>query len=1122
MTTPIAAYSFLPWMREGIANAITAADNDPSVATRATIHVQLNVSGNAVGGGAPLSSTVAQDFALYGPGDVVGIKTPRILRTEPRDWITNFEPNYLAAVDFYDADAPWRMTPCAPDASGLHLRPWLTLIVLADTEFTPGKTAATPTPYITVNDTSLFPPADELWAWAHVHVNDLLSSGPTQLVATDVPSVITRLESVLAANRDAAYSRLMCPRQLQPNTNYHAFVIPTFETGRLAGLFDKDSIPAAPNATASAWANYNGRPLPGNYPYLYSWSFSTGTKGDFEYLVRLLKPQPVDKRVGIRDIDVEDPGSNLPAITAPALKGVLRLGGALQVPDADYKGDPAGLAERKLYEDWDQPYPDAFQTSLAAFIDLPDSYSAQSAATANAASGLGPEAINDPDPLITAPLYGQWHSLTSRLLTNRDDTQAPNNQNWVHRLNLDPRFRVPAAMGTNVVETNAEAYMNDAWEQIGDVLAANSAIRRLHLAIGVASRWHQNHLQPLTTVNGERAAALLAPVASRVMLNGKTLLSTQSASILPPVLTSAAFRRAVRPGARLMRTLPFDATIRPDNLLTRIASGAVSAAPPKALPSGLVTVNQAAAAAPPTGVPGIVKQLLNRFGWLPRAVRIAAIILAILGVLTLLVPPVGIVLLLLAALAWSLAARLAQWQATLTAEGNLQETNQTPASVAQLPTSSNFVIESPGATFRPTPGGPDNQTAKNFKSGLADAYTLVAAANIVGRTPPLLPIDLIAATTATVAAVIPSFAITKRGLTILAVPPWIIGQLVAGWGGEIGLFDEVMAYPKIDLPMYKPLKEISVENFLPGINYIAANSITLVETNQRFIEAYMVGLNHEFARKLLWREYPTDLRGSYFRQFWDVQSYIDPVDGLSANPNKEKLYDIPELHTWPLTSALGDHNNRLGPGEAPGAEQAVLVIRGELLKKYPNTMIYAQRAEWQAPQGHIDITLPRMPVTLTAAEEDKPPHDKLRSPLYEAKADPDIYFFGFDLTIDEASGGPGTSPTDDPGWFFVLKERPGEPRFGLETDPTAPLDSFDALTWQGAGVAPGGFLSASALTSPHLVPPDPQQPERGPQHDDDVKIAAAAPSSARWAYILFRSPVLVAVHASEMLAQAGQ
>ena len=79
-----------------------------------------------------------------------------------------------------------------------------------------------------------------------------------------------------------------------------------------------------------------------------------------------------------------------------------------------------------------------------------------------------------------------------------------------------------------------------------------------------------------------------------------------------------------------------------------------------------------------------------------------------------------------------------------------------------------------------------------------------------------------------------------------------------------------MAYPGIDLPMYEPLKAISAELFLPNINLIEQNSITLLETNQKFIEAYMVGLNHEFARELLWREYPTDQRGSYFRQFWDV------------------------------------------------------------------------------------------------------------------------------------------------------------------------------------------------------------------------------------------------------------
>src|SRR4029077_15909023 len=127
---------------------------------------------------------------------------------------------------------------------------------------------------------------------------------------------------------------------------------------------------------------------------------------------------------------------------------------------------------------------------------------------------------------------------------------------------------------------------------------------------------------------------------------------------------------------------------------------------------------------------------------------------------------------------------------------------------------------------------------------------------------------------------------------------------------------------------YGPLKDISIELFLPSINRIAPNSVTLIETNQAFIESYMVGLNHEFARKLLWRGYPTDQRGSYFRQFWDVRGFIDS-EGLSEDPLKEQLYDIPEPHRWAPASKLGEHNNRQPPGQQPAA-QAVLVIRGEL------------------------------------------------------------------------------------------------------------------------------------------------------------------------------------------------
>jgi hypothetical protein len=1104
---PVASYSFLPWLRQGLANTVTTQDLDTSVHTRASTLVQLTLSGDPVGSGAELTSSISQDIGLYGPGDVVGIDARAVLRTDPGNWITNFEGNYLPAVDFVDPDFPWRYTPAAPDPTGLKLRPWITLVVLAESEFTEGQNVATiPSPYIAVPDASVFPPAAELWAWAHVHVNDLLSGDPSQLVDPDMTQVLPRLQSIIAGSKDAAYSRLLCPRQLTDNTAYHALVIPTFETGRLAGLgLDPGG---APHATFSAWAAYSGRPQPTDFPVYYRWFFRTGTSGDFEYLVSLLKPEPVDPRVGTRDIDVTDPGSNLPGITKPELQGILLLGGALQVPDADL--DPAQLAARQAQENWDQPYPDGFQKALAAFIDLPDDYAAASAAAANAASGL--PVGSDPDPLITAPLYGQWHALTQRLLTNRDGTPAPNDTNWVHRLNLDPRFRVPAAFGAQVVETNAESYMDDAWQQIGAVLAANAAIRRLQLATAVSSRWYGAQLTALAGVRPERAFSLLAPVSGRVMLGSTTLAYTQRASLVQPALTSCAMRRVTRPGARLMRSLPFDSTVTAANLLARVNARQVTPAPPKTVPAGVATVAQAEAAAAAPGTPSWAVRLLTRFPWLPvAALALAGLFLALGLILIVLVPAAGIALLVLSALVAGACLLLRRWRQSAAREQSIGET-QPPSAVASLPKNPGFVLSQPGSTVTSPPGSSDSPAAMRFKDALRDSYLLRQGDLRAGHPPTLAALPLASATTAAVAAVNPSVSIPQRGLGMISIPAWIT-ELIGD------TFTEVMAYPKIDLPMYGPLKSISIELFLPNINLVAPNSITLIETNQRFVEAYMVGLNHEFARKLLWREYPTDLRGSYFRQFWDVGSYIDS-EGLSSDALKEKLYDIPPLHLWPLTSALGSHNNRAASGQT--GEQAVLVIRGELLKKYPNTMIYAQRAVWAMKDGQIDPTQPRSLVELSQAEQANPPRDKIRSPLYEARADPDIYFIGFDLTIDEVRGGTGQNPGDDPGWFFVIKQRPGEPRFGLELSRTGALDVFDELTWNDAiPAAPAGsFLPAASLQAVALAAP-PDEPGRQQQHEDDEQVDPAANSSARWAYLLFRAPILVAVHGAQMLGQGG-
>ena len=42
MSTP--SYSFLPWLRQGVANTIKTAESDPNVKVRASVQVNLNLN----------------------------------------------------------------------------------------------------------------------------------------------------------------------------------------------------------------------------------------------------------------------------------------------------------------------------------------------------------------------------------------------------------------------------------------------------------------------------------------------------------------------------------------------------------------------------------------------------------------------------------------------------------------------------------------------------------------------------------------------------------------------------------------------------------------------------------------------------------------------------------------------------------------------------------------------------------------------------------------------------------------------------------------------------------------------------------------------------------------------
>lgn len=1098
MTLPLGTYSFLPWLRQGLANQIQSPDFDNSVKVRPQVTVQLELRGTRPGGGTD-TLPVSKPVALFGPGDIVGIDRRAIVRVEPRDWTTNFEPNYLAHVEFYDEDFPWRYTPAAPDLAKGRLRPWLTLLVLKEDEFTEGRHVGDrPLPCVDITDPGVLPRADELWAWAHVHVNRSLAASDGEFVSKDMDAVMPRLAAVLAENPDLACSRLVCPRKLAENTAYHALVVPTFEAGRRAGLgLDLGDVPA----TMSAW-DPSPRPEGQSLPVYHRWFFRTGASGDFETLVRLLQPKPVDPRVGTREMDVRSPGSGVPGLGATEHDGILKLGGALRPPSKEPPEPP------DEYEAWDTPFPHPLQQGLAALVNLPEQY----------------ERLGDPDPVIAPPLYGQWHAMQRRVLTSADGSPLLPAENWLHRLNLDPRFRAAAGFGTRVIQDQQETLMDAAWGQIGDVLEAQRRVRFGQFGLATSAIWYDRHLLPALAVSQQKMLLLVAPLNKRVLSGGVTVHHAYAGSPLQPPMTSAVLRRIVRPRARLMRSLPFTPAVPPDRLLARVNAGEVSATPPKVTPPGLVTPDEIAEAVGPTDAPPAVLDWLARLPRLPWIVLLLALALAILFLLVLpLAAGAALAAVVTAAGAYAFR-RLSAWQSAAAAADAVSESSQTPAQVARLPGAANFVVSEPGDGLV-VRRGPDSVEARHFKEGLADAFAFVQAAAAVGRTPERVPVDLTTIATTAAQTIAPSRTILARVRAGLFVPPRIVAEVGDG-------FVEPMAYPVIDLPMYEPLTKLSSELFLPNINLIEVNTVTLLETNQRFIESYMAGLNHEFARELLWREYPTDQRGSTFRQFWDVRGLLD-TGGLDEEAQREKLRDILPLHRWSRSKPLGSFDNREQGGEAE--EELVLVIRGELLKRYPTAVIYAHRACWQrkddgsaadkakdpcSRSGGIDNTRERRMVPLTAAEESEPPRTKVLTPLYEAKVEPDIYFFGFDLTVKKAIGGTGAQPTDDPGWFFVIKERPGEPRFGLDTEHQPHLNVWNDLAWPDVQPNPPGahIEIATAPASFPLATPGTEDQEKEAQFQEDRKITWSRDmSSAELAYVLYQAPVLVAVHAAEMI-----
>jgi hypothetical protein len=229
MSTPntITKYTFLPWVKTGLGASISNNEKELE-GPRATIKVDLSIR-RFNESNIPFEplDLISKHFLLYGPGDIAGIMNNVIIRVEPRPNTLNVEPNYFPFIEFSQADFPWRYTPAMPrgDQPSGRLSPWISLVVLkADEFFEPPATEPDLLPKIVIrNPVDSLPDLEQCWGWAHTQITQEVSNQES-------------LRQILASEPHKVISRVLSFRKLEANSRYFAFLVPTFEVGRLAGL----------------------------------------------------------------------------------------------------------------------------------------------------------------------------------------------------------------------------------------------------------------------------------------------------------------------------------------------------------------------------------------------------------------------------------------------------------------------------------------------------------------------------------------------------------------------------------------------------------------------------------------------------------------------------------------------------------------------------------------------------------------------------------------------------------------------------------------------------------------------------------------------------------------------
>lgn len=1190
---PTAEFTFVPVARSGYRPAEVFEPEAERIKAAGETRIDLDVHGRGEAG--ETTRTVSVDVSIYGPDAVTGIDTDQVVRMEPEPHTQEFPPNQFPLIEFDNPELPWRYSPQRADGQGRN-RPWLCLVALRDDRIEYEPAGVGPLPVVRTPTGELPDPA-ESWAWAHAqHVGE------------------EDIEEAFGTDSTQTRSRLLCPRNLSPEAKYRACVVPTFEPGRRAGLGLKPE--DEDDSMGFAWEDERTVRL----PVYHSWTFRTDEVGDFEYLARLIEPVEFGPGIGFKTVDVTDPGPvDLKLAYDPETdRGVVELGGALRSIGAE----PI-------------TYDEEAQTGLRELLNQPQEVE-ELTKEGEHGEEVGYGAVGP-------HLYGQWHAGVPAL-EDAEEASAGDYPRWFDELNVDPRHRIAAGYGTQVIQREAERLLHSAWEQFGELREANRKLHRLQVDELVLT----DRFRVFKTLSMGTMLSVTAPLHGSVRAGTASLHARTVDSDQPTELASPAFRRLTRstgPLARRQGTAvdtPRFSTQLKTGRVPRLTDGLAFTAevegpketgeteetllqsgrtllepgpePPEetdlstdvADPSaffdtgaGLAVDTEFVEAADDQHpedeelatfeAAGTTRPLSERDD-LPEAVRESYAALervdeehsaARVAIQTLShairtggrdeidaatgdSPTIREAVVRIGEAIDSLEAaieaevedgrleelRLYHRRCLTEVERAIEALRADPADPRAprdaLERARDVLASIQGVTTR-------LRIALDAREeGIEDvaparAVEQVEAVGIDGIDTDEIDVETLGAQP--LGESTPrEFSIPKEIELTSAITEGFepTRRLYEHAGTTLGIQEleerenpvgDVMAAPTFTEPAFRLLAELDEEYLLPGAESIPANSMGTLATNPEFIEAFMTGLNHEMARELQWHRFPTDRRGTYFRRFWNRKGApgLDPHD-------HEAMADIEPIHTW-TGDALGENS--------PGDDEAtvVLLIKGELLRRYPTTDVFAVKAV--EDEGDRTPALPRTHVTPDDAED-----TGIAYPIFRGTLSSDVTFFGFPLTVEEALYAPYDRETADDhadeGWFFVLQEAPGEPRFGLDvgteedvgevppgiTDgdgrlhrlasdaDAGPADhGWSAVSW--AHLVDGGDPNASEFVDVSGSRPGREswRVEAGTSFEDGgdqeygrKDAAAWGHNSAHMAIATWIRPVRVSIHAADMIA----